>query len=362
MSQRTFRVLQMIDSLQAGGAERVAVNLANEVAERGHVSHLCVTRMSGSLESDVQPDVSVLRLDRTATFDFGAVARLRSYVGAHKIEVVHAHSTSVFLGALAAGGARLLWHDHYGAHGLNEGSPLPFRIIRRRIHGAVAVDPKVRLWGIKRVGLDAHRVWELPNFVRERPPQPLQRELPGEPGGRIVCLANLRPQKDHLNLVEAMARVVAAVPQAHLLCVGQSGDQRYSQSIIAAIRDKGLTSHVSLLGTRVDVGSILAQCDVGVLSSLSEGFPLALLEYGSAGLPVISTDVGRCAEILDEGSSGLLVPPHDPVPLASGLVSLLSDQQLRARLGTALHEKVARSYSANSVMERLLEIYELISS
>src|SRR5438876_11120160 len=80
-------------------------------------------------------------------------------------------------------------------------------------------------------------------------------------------------------------------------------------------------------------------CDVGVLSSRSEGMPLALLEYGMNGLPSVATRVGQCAEMLDDGRAGLLVPPAAPEPLAKAILALLQSPEQRAELGGRFRQR-----------------------
>ena len=101
--------------------------------------------------------------------------------------------------------------------------------------------------------------------------------LPGRCGRRIVCVGNVRPEKDHVSLVRALALVVDEVPDAHLLIVGSDRNHsRYVKAVRDEISRHGLEKHVTLIGARDDVPRILHACDIGVLSSISEGLPLAL--------------------------------------------------------------------------------------
>src|SRR6202011_1420599 len=99
-------------------------------------------------------------------------------------------------------------------------------------------------------------------------------DLPGDADKRIVCVANLRPQKDHVTLLRAMAIVAKSVPRAHLLLVGASGSGEYLRQVLLQISRLGLDENVSYLGSRRDVPAILRTSAIGVLSSISEGLPL----------------------------------------------------------------------------------------
>src|SRR5262249_52984601 len=148
--------------------------------------------------------------------------------------------------------------------------------------------------------------------VRELPASEVVPPLPGEPGMRVVCVANLRPPKNHPALLRAFALVRQTFPNATLLLVGATSDASYLQVVRNLIDEHRLGDRVAIMGYRKDVSAIVRQCDVGVLASDVEGFPLALLEYGLAGLPVVASAVGQCPEILDGGKAGLLTRPNDP--------------------------------------------------
>jgi glycosyltransferase involved in cell wall biosynthesis len=198
----------------------------------------------------------------------------------------------------------------------------------------------------------------VPNFVVEPARSPERAELPGTAGKRIACVANLRPEKDHLTLLDAMKQVVESEPAASLLLVGSETDQGYSAKVKERVLQAGLKGHVFLLGSRNDVASILRACDIGVLPSASEGLPLALLEYGMAGLAAVATHVGQVPEVLDQGRAGFLVAPGQPGELAATLLKLLQSPELRQNLGGELKRRVRERYSEAAVLRQILRIYE----
>jgi glycosyltransferase involved in cell wall biosynthesis len=201
----------------------------------------------------------------------------------------------------------------------------------------------------------------IPNFVCEPGPAAPPADLPDAMGSRIVCVANLRPEKDHLTLLGAMAQVIREMPTAQLLLVGAGTPDR-RQLLLAERRRLGLEQHVAWLGPRDDIPAILGACDIGVLSSASEGLPLALIEYGMAGLPAVATSVGQCAEVLDEGRAGLLVPPGRPAALAGALLQLLRSPERRVAFGDRLRKRVRANYSAEAVVGQVCAMYDAILS
>jgi glycosyltransferase involved in cell wall biosynthesis len=362
--QRKVSVMHLIDTLDAGGAECVAVSMTNALVDSPYAPHLCTTRRDGPLADRLRPAVARLDLQRRRRLDLSAISRLVNYMRANDIRVLHAHSTSLFTAVLAAWHfpqARVIWHDHFGGL-IDRRAILPYRLLARRVSAVIAVNERLAAWSRQRLRLPSERVCYIPNFAAIEENAAGASELPGCPGKRIVCVANIREQKDHVTLIRAMAQVVREEPQSHLLLVGSLVNSVCVDQLRAEIAKAGLTQHVSLLGVRQDVRGVLESCDIGVLSSLSEGLPVALLEYGAAALPAVSTCVGQCSEVLDGGNAGLLVPAGSPDALASALLTLLSSPPERSRLGNLLRDRVRNHYSPQAVMSRVMQLYGAVAN
>jgi glycosyltransferase involved in cell wall biosynthesis len=354
-------VMHIIDSLEIGGAERMAVYSVNNLARTRYQPFLCVTRHAGPLLRELEADVGLLKLGRKRTLDVRAFARMCNFIYSNGIQILHAHSTSLFLALAAARfGPRpaVVWHMHYGGSVLHTRHEALFGFAARRTAATIAVTSKLSDWAASRLGVPSERLFYIPNFaVASAASEPVS-ELPGTMGSRIVCVANIRAEKDQLTLVRAMQIVAAEDTSAHLVLVGGSNDSGYADAVRAAVSQCGLESRVTLLGARLDVPQILAACDIAVLSSAIEGLPLALIEYGAAGLPAVATNVGQCEEVLDHGNAGIVVPPSDPQRLADALLGLLSAPEHRARLGARLRARVQERYSANVVMAQFSNVYD----
>ncbi len=275
-------VLQIVDTLHAGGMERMAVNIANRLPRDRFSSHLCTTRDEGPLAETVLPHVGRLSLRRRHRFDWRALRRLGRHLRENRIQIVHAHGTAMFF-ALLTRHPVVLWHDHFGRFITEKRSVKTYRLAARRLAGVIAVNDPLAGWSRSELGID--RVWYIPNFVCETNGS-TAGDLPGERGARVVCVANFRPEKDHATLLSAMRIVARHNPKAHLLLLGNGSDPGE------------LPPNVTWLGSRSDVPAVLKACDVGVLSSRSEGMPLALLEYGATDCrpsPRASDNVPRCS-------------------------------------------------------------------
>ena len=359
---RRISIMHLIDTLDAGGLERVAVNLANLMPREQCVTHLCTTRRDGMLNDLVNDDVGRLRLQRRRRFDIGSLRRLVAYIREHEIEILHAHGTSLFIARVASllpPYPAVVWHDHYGRYKFDDRPTWLYRFVAKGIGGVIAVNEQLAEWSRSRLRIPIQRVWYIPNFICESGSVADLPNLPGSRGNRIVCVANFRPEKDHPNLLQAMARVIRVEPAAHLLLIGMANDPAYLSTVKALIAELGLGQHVSLLGEQRNVSAILRLCDIGVLSSASEGLPLSLLEYGMAGLPSIATQVGQCPEVL-AGGVGHLVPSSSPSELAEVMLSLLQHPEKRAALAARFRGKIEKDYSSGPIIRRIGDVYKTV--
>src|ERR1017187_9942132 len=148
----SLRVAQVVDSLAPGGAERFAVNLANTLADRGHESHLCSTRAEGPLAATIKPGVGRLRLNRSCALDLLAFIAFARYLNRHRIQILHAHSSSVFIsmiGSVSSSAApRIVWHLHQGKLAQNSSPPLLMRLASRQVAAVIAVSRPLANWAI----------------------------------------------------------------------------------------------------------------------------------------------------------------------------------------------------------------------
>ena len=338
----------------------MVVNLVNTLPRTRFQPFLCTSRFEGQLSSGVRADVGRLCLQRRHRLDMAAILRFSRMLDEIGVDIVHAHSTSLFL-ALAARALnrriRIVWHDHYGPPAGLQRNRWVYGLAARRTDAIIAVSEKLVDWMRYQLHVSEDRVRYIPNFVC-RPARPAsQVSLPGERGSRIVCVAGIRNEKDVGGLIQAMEAIAARAPRAHLLLVGPIHDPVYWGSIQDQIARRNMGNRVTWLGERDDIPDILAGCDIGVLSSRSEGFPVVLLEYGLAGLAVVTTDVGQCSEVIDHGKAGILVPSENATALADALLSTLLSTETRQHLGAALARRVDETYAAETVLERVADIY-----
>ena len=357
-----MKVLQLIDSLDAGGAERVAINIANALSlNKDFKSFLCATRKEGLLKNNLNKNVGYVFLNKKFALDVFAIKKLNQFIAKHKIDIIHAHSTSFFLATLIKWlnpSLNIVWHDHYGnSEFLIKRKYKVLNICSKRFSHIICVTHSLKDWAIKK--LSTKNITYIPNFAVQDNCKPLTN-LKGIKGKRILHLANLRPQKDHFTLLKAFNEVIKAFPEYTLHCVGKNFDDDYSKQIKELIYKLNLNKSVFFYESKKDVSNILSQSDICVLSSKSEGLPIALLEYGLAGKTAIVTNVGNCSQVIKNEVNGVLVPKEDPQKLAEALCISIKNQDKAKGFGKQLKQTVEKEYSQEVFVNKLMDIYNSV--
>ena len=356
-----MQVLQLIDSLNAGGAEKLAVVLTNQLSKKGYKSYICTTRQEGLLKAQIEELSNYCFLERKSVLDWKAIFKLHRFIKVKKITHIHAHATSFFIGTLIKlfnPKLVLIWHDHYGNSDQLEQRPkVLLKCCSYFFDSIICVNEKLLKFSLN--ALYCKQVFQLQNFPELEIKSSSRTLLKGEHGKRIVCLANFRPQKDFLNLISAFEKVNKKYVDWTLHLVGQQFNDAYSELILDTISTSPAASQIYTYGSCSDIKHILSQASIGVLSSKSEGLPLALLEYGSAGLGVVATNVGDCKSVIQTNQNGLLVPPSDSKLLSEAFAKMIADSAYRISCGKSLSDKVQNDFNSEQAISQLLKIYNL---
>ena len=337
----------------------MAVTIANSLASKGINSHLCSTRLEGSLKKNIKPDVHYFFLNKKTTFDIKAVFKLKNYVKKNKITHIHAHTTSYFLAFLVKliqPSVKIIWHDHYGnSEYLHERSNIPLKLISKYFLAIISVNEQLQHWAIQ--SLKFKNAFCLYNYAVKSVENKSPIQLKGIEGKRIICMANFRKQKDHFNLVSAFKLIHEKYSDWSLHLVGKEFDDDYTEKVKDFIKSENLQVCIYRYGSVENSATLLQQADIGVLSSASEGLPVALLEYGLYQLPVVVTNVGDCHKVVTHNISGMLVASKNPHELANAIETLIHSKDKRSTFGEALYKKVRTNFSEEAYINKLLQIY-----
>lgn len=358
-----MRVIQIIDSLEAGGAERMAVNYANALAGKVSFSGLVTTRKEGPLLQQINTNVSYLFLNKKKKIDLKSVFRLRRYITNNKIDIIHAHSSSFFIAVLIKlilPKIKIFWHDHYGIRSKEtkfKNKTLIFCSLF--FHSIFTVSNQLKEWSEK--NMFCSRVSFVPNFTLQRKKLHETTQLKGIEGKRIIFLANLKNPKNHSLILEVFFKLRLKDSDWSLHLIGKDYLDSYSQLLKTFIESNSLQNHIHLYGERNDIPYILSQGTIGVLSSTEEGFPVTLLEYGLAGLSVVTTNVGYCSEIVENEFSGLLFDPKNELEVRTQFLKITEDESLREIMTENLKQSILKHYSEEKVINELMLLYKKVN-
>lgn len=360
-----------MDSLQVGGTETQVVELALRLPRTTYEVTLgCLKKEGPLLErlngSSVRVEEFYPKGGLDSVGGFYQLMRLRNYLRKGKFDVVHTHDLwSNLVGIPAAkladvpvivSSQRDLSHDPWYRS-------IPGRLLReaqRRSTVVLTNANSIREGLVLREGFAPSKVKVIYNGIdteRFTNASPDRRRLfPGMSDCRFVALVgNMHSDvKGHPTLIAAARTVLNAFPNVRFVLIGDGDRRKAFEQMVA---DEKLVANLLFLGFRSDVPDILASCDIGILPSDSEGLPNALLEYMAAGLPTIATSVGGNVEVIADGVTGLLIPPHAPVALAESLIRLLKDSSLARRLGSDGQRFVRERFSFESLTRAIGELY-----
>jgi glycosyltransferase involved in cell wall biosynthesis len=236
-----------------------------------------------------------------------------------------------------------------------------YRWINRRVNAFVVPSDAVRRSVLRQGGVSAAKVHLIYNGLdRDRFSVPVDRRAAREwlgvpPDAALIGkVGSLRAIKDHPTLLRAVARLVPAVPKAHLLLLGVGPEEGPLRALASEL---GIADRLTFAGECHDIPRALAAMDVFALSSRSEGMSNAILEAMAAGLPVVATDVGGNPECVVHGATGFIVPPGDDEAMARCLLEVLSTPGLAAEMGEAGRARVAELFDVDGMVRRTVELY-----
>lgn len=351
-----------------GGVFRHVSELAGGMTARGHEIFLCGTRRPQEIAPERFVELEVGR--RVAPGSDGrAIGQVARALSRCRPEVVHLHSSKAGAVGRLARWAAPFTPVVYSPHGYAFAGHFE-RGLERRAYRAIEValaplasrvlcvcEAERRLAAA--IG-PASRTRVVHNGVAIAPTGTPARAASGECGdGPVLAItAPLRPGKGIETAIDAMPRVLARHPTVTLLIAGAGPE---SGALEHRARSAGLDTAIRFLGHVADTAGVLGDADVVIHPSWAESFPYAVLEAMAAAAPIVATDVGGTAEAIEDGRSGVLVPPRDVERLAAAIGALLDDAELARRLGAAAHERAQSCFTVPRMVTGTLEVYLEVS-
>lgn len=360
-SVRLVRVMYVVPDLGTGGAERHVTTLMPRLDPARFACSVVCIGAEGPLFGDlVAAGIPAVALRRTKRQALAAVVDLVREMRRRRPDVVlvrgyNAEMLGRIAAIIAAVPHRVVWvHNCGDLDDRTRIRRLADRLLDRRTDAYFGVARAQARYLVEDLGHPAHKIRIIHNGVDPASYSPADeqraRTLLGiDPQRPVVgVVGRLSPEKDHLLLLQAARRLVDEFRDLTVLVVGDGPMRRRIEHAAAEL---GLADRILLVGARPDVPDILPALTVFTLCSYTECFPMALLEAMASGRPAVCTDVGGVGELLADGITGYLVPPHDPVALADRLAKLLHDRQLCQRMGAAARARVQRQFGLDASVD-----------
>lgn len=371
------RVIQLVGSFEMGGSELQAIRLANAVHREGTFEvHVASLDARGPLKEllvhSMKNEVPEFQLTSFHNFNFlSQLHRMGIYLEQNKIDIIHTHDfyTNIF-GMLAAVGIGHKGRIASKRETLSKSRTQFFaeRQIMRFAKKIVANSEAVRTFLIDRNvppekivtiynGLDLARFTNAATIDRESFFRSLGLEIGANPKF-VTIVANMRSDvKNHQMFLRAAKRIRERIDSAEFLLAGE-GELR--ENLIDRANELGIGDYCHFVGSAIDIPSLLSVSEIGVLTSRSEGFSNAIIEYMAAGLPVVATDVGGAKEAIEDGETGYLVRSDDDEALSACIIKILEDKALSDRLGQRGKEIAFTRFSAERQTDSVLSLYESV--
>lgn len=352
-----MKVAHLLASPFFGGPERQVLGLARALS--GTVSTLFLSFAERGLSEAFlikarEAGFPTVKLRKNFPFVFQASREIASHLCEYQADVLccsgykpdivgwlAARQVGIPVVAIAHGWTGVTWKVK-----LNETID---RLVMRRMDAVVAVSAAMAK-KVRNAGVRADKIHIIRNALDLAPFEhkvPAYRErllaLFGEIPQRIIVAAGrLSPEKGFDQLIEA---AVLVCQKDHGVGFVLFGDGPLKEKLTLQIRERGLSERFVLGGFQNDLERWIPHADLAVLSSYTEGLPVAVLEAMAAGLPVVATAVGGTPEVIEEGKQGYLVPPGNPIALADSLLALLADEGRRLTMGRQARQRVEKEFT-----------------
>ncbi len=367
-----MNILFFVSSLNAGGAERVAVTLANAWARQGHRVTLVPTyRQKSESFYDIDPMVQVHWLSDTIAASVfyrraryvGKLLALRKMIRCEQPDVVVSFLTNVNVNVLAASiglDAPVVvcertnpWVSRHSRGVLDALR----KILYPRAAAVCVQTSAAAAFFRKRLNTQSSSLFIIPNPLPESLSQGPRSSLSADEMGRyrLVALGRLVPEKQFSHLVRAFAGLAKHFPDWDLWIYGEGPERAQLESLI---RQFELNQRIFLPGTTADPWHVLRESSLFAMTSAVEGFPNVLLEAMGCGLPCIAYDCpSGPADLMEAGRAGVLVPLNDEQAYASALGALMANPGTRRQLGQLGSQRVLQRFSLPVVLTQWKQMF-----
>ncbi len=363
-----IHVMQVLHTLEVGGAEKLALDISKNFDQQFKFSFLCLDSLGELAESVRQQGMDLFCANRQSGFDFNLIKRFSRILTQQCVDIIHAHQyTPYFYSVLSSRLTNRRPKVIFTEHGRHQPDKVRLkRVIFNKIFqpftdlctgvSEFSKESLAKFEKIPRSKIDIiYNGVDLDRFPAKYDKNQIRKTLGFNENDTLVgIIARLDPIKDHKTLIDAVSILKGDSVNMKLIIVGDGPEKN---DITSKIDTLGLNDDIMFLGTRDDIPNILMALDLFVLPSIMEAMSVTLLEAMSASLPVIATNVGGNRELIADGVSGKLVPVGNPEILANTIKSLLSDREFAGKIGKEARKSVEKNFSFDKMIANYRKAY-----
>jgi len=354
-----MNILQVLPELNVGGVETGTLDMAKYLIKMGHKA--VVVSNGGSLVKEIQALGAVhyeLPVHKKSLLTiFKCAPKLTEIIKKEKIDIVHARSRMpAWVAYFAARQAGCLFvttcHGYYKKH--------PFSYVMGWGKRVICPSNVIARHMIDDFGVPHERIKLVPRSVDMEKFKFISPDKKRGSEFNVGIIGRITPIKGHLHFIKAMAKLSRAVPKLKIWVVGDAPASReaYKEQIQVLTHRLGLWNCTQFLGTQRDIPAILGHLDLLVLpTTTQEAFGRVIIEAQAAGVPVIATKVGGVVDVIEDGITGLLVPPADPSAIAEAALRIFKDIEFASRLAAAALERAKDKYNVELMVNNTIEVY-----
>ena len=368
----TIQILQLIGEFTSGGAEAVAINLANHI-DKNTFSMIMHARYDGPLAANLAPEVTKKIIKKNRTLDVLYLKKLVTLIKKHNVAIIHSHLFGNNLyGFFAAKltGKKIIQTIHGIDCIASMKRTFLYNCMSPFVDKVVFVSPILRDEFLKKVTtlknysvilngitIDEHVVNTSSDQLKNTF---INQKVNGD--HFIGAIGNIKYVKGYDVLIRAAKTVILKYPKTKFIIFGEAfeKDLTVKNNLDDLINTLGLQNSIHFMGFRNDAKNFLPLLDIYVLPSRSEGLSMALLEAMAARRAVVASNVGGNQILIENGMSGVLIPPEDPSALSNAIMDLLCNEQKRLELGKEARKKVETTFSVTAMTKHYEQLYSSV--
>jgi glycosyltransferase involved in cell wall biosynthesis len=340
-----MKIIQVIDFLNVGGAERVCVSLCNSLYNAGHKIELLLLCGNGVLNNSLEVDLPIHQLKRKRKFSLISLYRCAKIM--QRFDVVHVHMRHNYryvklVKTLFLLQVKVILHDHYGDIDRDISVPFGLKLFFKPSY-YIGVSESLRHWGEHQLGVSTSRVFLLTNSISKRGVKH------GKEKKGFVLVGNIKPIKNQLFAIELMSRI-----DTTLTIYGAIQDERYYRELLETIKKLDIEHKIHFIHDCITIQDKLPEYEFGLQTAISESGPLVLIEYLAQSLPFLGYRTGQVALDIEKKQPSLII---DNFELDCWEERIHQNSKINAENLKRLYETL---FNEKKYLERCLLIYKRV--